>query len=548
MSLHPRIPGEIPAQTAQVARRAFPKGCLCMRLRDALGPLFADQDFLDLFPQRGQPAWPPHQLAIVSVLQFLEDLSDRQAAAAVRARIDWKYLLGLELTDPGFDHSVLSEFRDRQLTGGHPERLLDLILERMREHGLLKRPGRQRTDSTHVLAAIRRLNRLENVAEHLRAALNAIATAEPHWLSSWVPTSWFDRYTRRIEDFRLPQDKQDRAAYAEQTGHDGLTLLQALHRTDAPRGLRDLPAVQALRITWIHQFITEDGRMRLRDPADLPPSRQRSESPYDGQARYSLKRSVGWTGYKVHFSETCDPDTPHLITHVATTTATVTDVEITETIQSALVQADLAPSEHLVDSGYINAHLLTISTGTGGIELIGPIRRDVSWQAKAGQGFSLDDFLIDWDAEHVTCPQGHRSIRWKPHRGRAGHPAIHIDFDKRHCTPCPVRAECTRSATAARALTLSTRQEHESIRRARHLQTTAQWQQRYQLRAGVEAVISQALRRCGLRRSRYIGQDKTHLQHVLTAAAINLIRVDAWLAEIPLARTRVSPFARLRPP
>ncbi|MFC5835977.1 IS1182 family transposase, partial [Nonomuraea insulae] len=543
MSLHPRVPEEIPAQTAQIARRAFPKGCLCMRLRDALGSLFTDQDFLDLFPQRGQPAWPPHQLAIVSVLQFLEDLSDRQAAAAVRARIDWKYMLGLELTDAGFDHSVLSEFRDRQLTGADPERLLDLILDRMSEHGLLKRPGRQRTDSTHVLAAIRRLNRLENVAEQLRAALNAIATAEPHWLSSWVPTSWFDRYTRRIEDFRLPQDKTDRAAYAEQTGNDGRTLLQALYRANAPRPLRDLPAVQALRVTWIHQFITEDGQMHLRDAKDLPPSRQRSTSPYDDQARYSLKRSVGWTGYKVHYSETCDTDAPHLITHVATTDATVTDVEMTATIQSALIQAGLAPHEHLVDAGYINAQLLAPTPGPGGTELLGPIRPDVSWQAKAGQGFSLDDFAIDWDAEQVTCPQGHRSIRWKPHRGRAGHPAIHIDFDQRHCTPCPVRAQCTRSVTAARALTLSTRQEHENIRRARQAQTTAPWQRRYQLRAGVEAVISQALRRCGLRRSRYIGQDKTHLQHVITAAAINLIRADAWLAGIPLARTRVSPFA-----
>ncbi|MEV5504802.1 IS1182 family transposase [Nonomuraea fuscirosea] len=545
MSLHPRVPGEVPAQTEQIARQAFPKGCLCMRLRDVLGPLFADQDFLDLFPRRGRPAWPPHQLAIVSVLQFLENLSDRQAAAAVRARIDWKYLLGLELTDPGFDHSVLSEFRDRQLTGANLEHLLDVMLDRMREQGLLKRPGRQRTDSTHVLAAIRRLNRLENVAEHLRAALNAIATIEPHWLAAWVPSTWFDRYARRIEDFRLPQDKVDRIAYAEQTGHDGRTLLQALYHADTPRKLRDLPAVQALRITWIHQFVTDDDRMHLRDAKDLPPSRQRNASPYDDQARHSLKRSIGWTGYKAHYSETCDADAPHLITHVATTDATVTDVEMTATIQSALAQADLAPREHLVDTGYINAQLLTADAGA--TELIGPIRPDVSWQAKAGQGFSLDDFTIDWDAQHATCPQDHRSIRWKPHRGRAGHPAIHIDFDQRHCTPCPVRAQCTRSATSARALTLSTREEHETIRRARQAQTTAAWQQRYQQRAGVEAVLSQALRRCGLRRSRYIGQDKTHLQHVLTAAAINLIRIDAWLAGVPLAKTRVSAFGRLRP-
>ncbi len=351
MSLHPRVPGEIPAQTELIAHRAFPKGCLCMRLRDALGPLFADQDFLDLFPQRGRPAWPPHQLVIVSVLQFLENLSDRQAAAAVRARIDWKYLLGLELTDPGFDHSLLSEFRDRQLAGTDPEHLLDLVLDRLREHGLLKRPGRQRTDSTHVLAAIRRLNRLENVAEHLRAALNAIATIEPDWLAAWVPMVWFDRYARRIEDFRLPQDKAGRTAYAERTGHDGRTLLQALYHADAPRQLRDLPTVQALPITWIHQFVTDDGEMHLRDAKDLPPSRRRNASPYDDQTRHSLKRSISWTGYKVHYSETCDTDAPHLITHVATTDATVTDVEMTAAIQNALIRADLAPREHLLDTG-----------------------------------------------------------------------------------------------------------------------------------------------------------------------------------------------------
>lgn len=124
-----------------MTRLAFPKGCLCMRIREVLGPLFADRDFADLFPRRGQPAWPPHQLVIVSVLQFAEGLSDRQAAAALRGRIDWTFLLGLELTDPGFDHCVLSEFRDRLVDGGAQRRVLDLVLDRLREAGLLVRPG-----------------------------------------------------------------------------------------------------------------------------------------------------------------------------------------------------------------------------------------------------------------------------------------------------------------------------------------------------------------------------------------------------------------------
>jgi len=145
-------------------------------------------------------------------MQFRENLADRQAAEAVRARIDWKYLLSLELTDPGFDFSVLSEFRDRLLAGSAEELLLEKLLERCRALHLLKARGQQRTDSTHVLAAIRVLNRLELVAETLRAALNAVATLAPTWLQALTPLAWYERYSRRIEESRLPQGQAEREA------------------------------------------------------------------------------------------------------------------------------------------------------------------------------------------------------------------------------------------------------------------------------------------------------------------------------------------------
>src|ERR671933_2638962 len=176
MSLHPLVITPVPEETARVARAAFPKGHPYLTLRDALGTVFQDEDFSALFPMRGQPGLPPWRLALVTILQFRENLADRQAAEAVRARLDWKYLLSLELTDPGFDYSVLSEFRDRLLAGSAAELLLDKLLERCRALGLLTARGRQRTDSTHVLAAIRVMNRLELVAETLRATLNALAT------------------------------------------------------------------------------------------------------------------------------------------------------------------------------------------------------------------------------------------------------------------------------------------------------------------------------------------------------------------------------------
>src|SRR4051794_3827443 len=199
MSLHPQQPLlPVPEQTARIARAAFPKGSPYLTLRDTLGTIFEDGHFADLYPKQGQPACPPWRLALITLMQFREGLSDRQAAEAVRARIDWKYLLGLELSDPGFDFSVLCAFRDRLLAGGAQERLLERVLEIARELGVLKARGRQRTDSTHVLAAVRTLNRLELVAETLRAALNATAAVAPDWLRTLAPSAWYERYGRRL--------------------------------------------------------------------------------------------------------------------------------------------------------------------------------------------------------------------------------------------------------------------------------------------------------------------------------------------------------------
>ena len=182
MSLQPEVIGPVPEETARVARAAFPKGNVYMQMRDVLGAVFDDASFSSLFAKRGQPAEAPWRLALVTVMQFAEGLSDRQAAEAVRARIDWKYALGLEPDDPGFDFSVLSEFRSRLVQGSAEGLLLEALLSACKARGYLKARGRQRTDSTHVLGALRVLNRLERVGETLRSALNAIAALAPEWL------------------------------------------------------------------------------------------------------------------------------------------------------------------------------------------------------------------------------------------------------------------------------------------------------------------------------------------------------------------------------
>ena len=253
MSLHPQADYPIPEETQRVARAAFPKGNLCLHLAEVLGPLYQDQQFTALFHQRGQPGLSPARLALVLILQFVEGLPDRPATEAVRSRIDWKYALGLELTHPGFDFSVLSEFRDRLLAAQAEQLLFETLLTKLQEVGVLKKRGRQRTDSTHVLAAVRVLNRLERVGETLRAALNALAVVAPEWLQALAPAEWYERYGERVENFDLPRAEKARQELAATIAADGQKLLTTIDAAPERSWLREVPAVKILRCVWAEQ-------------------------------------------------------------------------------------------------------------------------------------------------------------------------------------------------------------------------------------------------------------------------------------------------------
>src|SRR5205823_5066088 len=558
MSLHPHVIEPVPDETARVAHAAFPKGHPYLTVRDVLGTIFQDDDFAALFPAWGPPGLPPWRLALVTIMQFRENLADRQAAEAVRARIDWKYLLSLELTDPGFDFSVLSEFRDRLLAGSAEALLLDKLLERCRVLGLLKARGPQRTDSTHVLAAIRVLNRLELVAETLRATLNALATVAPDWLQGLAPLAWYERYSRRIEDTRLPREQAQRDAYAQTVGADGFHLLDALDAPQAPTGLRELPIIATLRQTWQRHYertaraLASPGEppeyaVRFKVSRELPPAAEGVESPYDVEARYRHKRDTQWTGYMVHVSETCDPTAPHLLTHVHTTPATVHEAQCTIPIQQALIEKEVPPQEHLVDAAYISSELLVDSRDAQGIALRGPTRPSQGWQTQVEGAYTIDQFEIDFDKKQVRCPQGHVSAAWWEHGGGRGSRPIIVEFDKHTCGTCPVRAGCTRAKHTGRRLRLPPQDQYEALQAAQTWSASEEGQQLYQQRAGVAGTLSQGVRAFGLRRTRYWGLARTHVQHVAIGAAINIDRIVAWLDDRPRALTRLSRFAALAP-
>jgi transposase len=524
-----------------------------MRMRDELGTVYADEQFRDLFAARGQPAVSPAMLALVVVLQFAEGLTDRQAAEAVRGRIDWKYALGLELTDPGFDYSILSEFRARLIAGQAEERLLNTLLTAFQARSLLKGGGRQRTDSTHVLANLRDLNRLELVGETLRYALNASARLAPEWVRGIVPAEWYVRYGRRFDSFHLPQARTERDELMRQIGEDGYWLMTHAFAPGAPPEVRSAPSVEVLRRIWVQQYQVDNSGaepgVQPREHPNLPPAEKRLQSPYDLEARYAWRNDTEWVGYKVHFTESCDEGAPlHLITHVETTPAPKQDVEAPDVIHAELAAQGLTPAEHLVDAGYLSADLLVEAQRDYGIVVVGPVAKlkDVSWQARENTGYDISRFHIDWDAQRVTCPRGQKSVKWVENcKDRTGNAVIHVAFDAKTCQACEVRRLCTRSKRDGRNMQLRPRAQHEALQRGRAEQTTEAFQQKLKPRAGIEGTISQAVRGFGIRRARYLGLAKAHLQAVATAAAINLCRFWDYLCGALPVHSRPSPFAAL---
>lgn len=555
-------PEVVRAVRAKNYGRAVP---LPVAVRDRLGELFPDGEFAQAFGVRGPAGWSPGRLALITVFQMAYNLTDRQAAAAVRDQLSWMYALGLDLADTGFDHSVLSQFRSRVVAHHLEEKVLDLLLARLVELGLVTAGGKARTDSTHVVAAVRDLNRLELVGESVRAAIQALCAAAPNWVAAVVDVpGWSQRYDTHIDSWAVPASKTKREHLAIAYVGDGYALLDAVYDQRSPVWLREISAVQTLRVVLLQNFVVgvdKQGRevIRRREKSieqggdGLPPGQQRIASPYDTDTRWAAKGDdLFWNGFKLHITETCTDEAvdararPNLITNVATTASTVPDVAALAGIHARLDERGLLPAEHLVDSGYASAANIAGAKSRHGITLITPALPNHSGQAHAKAGYAAENFSINWRHQQVTCPQGHSSSAWSPALQR-GNPVIVVKFPQKTCTACPARTDCITGAQGRRQLTLHPNKTlTETLHTQRAQQASRDWQADYALRAGVEGTIHQAVAVTASRHARYRGIDKTRLEHNASAAALNLHRLHAWWNDKPLDRQRTSHLARLQ--
>ena len=339
--------------------------------------------------------------------------------------------------------------------------LLQTMLEKCRDRGLIRKRSDMRTDATHVVAWVRSMNRFEVAGEALRATLNVLATVDSGWLAANVEAAWYLKYARRFESDRKTRSKEEIITEAEGIGCDGAALLERLWLPVTPQYLRELPAVETLRRCWVAEFWTDNGTLRWRRTGNLPPSSARVDSPYDPEAHCGVKRTTEWIGYKVHFTETCAAETPNLITNVDTTAAYVADAGHVAIRQDQLAERDLLPGRQIVDGAYIGSQITAQSKKKHGVELVGPVKRNHHY-IQIQSGFDLTAFKIDWDRQSATCAQGKTSIGWWSHTSHTGRFTFHTKFSRADCATCSVNKLCTKNgARNPRKLVLLPRDEHE---------------------------------------------------------------------------------------
>ena len=517
MSLRMRELNEIPADTAGLGQKLLkerdPYRVIGEQLRDIVG----DEDFVEMYAETGRAAVWPSLLAMVTLFQFQEDIPDREAAEMVVKRIDWKYALHLPLEYAGFHFTDLHYFRERLLKKEQEALVFDKMLEKIQALGFLKKRGKQRTDSTHVIGVVKKLARLELVTETLRVTLGAIRSVDESWYRRVLPAAFCEVYIDTRRDYRLSKTKREAALH--ETGKDGFWLLEQIDR-DAPAGIRELDEVKTMRTIWNQQYKQVEGQAVVREQMVVN-AKELIVSPHEPEVRAAQKRGQQWLGTRVHLTETAYTTEelggePNFITDVTTDVAPAGDNEALPEIRDNLEQRG-KPKQQLGDAGYISGQSIADSR-TDGVELIGPSRPDPS-----PTRFQLADFQIDLEQQQAICPTGCHPARWSQTKDEDGNQITRIYFGKQ-CLTCSFFGEgqCTR---AKNGRTLTVTQYYPELAARRQEEKSPEFWQEMKRRPPVEGTISEFVRQHGGRRSRYRGFDKTHLQNLFKGAAINLKRV-----------------------
>ncbi len=474
--------------------------------------------------ENGRPGIDPVLLCGVTLLQFMEKAADRSATERVVYHLGWKYALDLELDYAGFHATVLVYFRDR-LEDNKVERMIfDGIVKLLVELGLVKRKGKQRLDSTHIVGYVKAMSLLECAIETLRLALEDLKVKVGR---KKQPEFWdrlWELYVESKLDWRLNKTERDRRY--RQCGQDMRELLEWLDGNDPKLAGRE--AVKLLRRVFGEQFEMVDGKLEL---APKRPPRA-VQNPHDSDAHYADKRSKQWIGYKVHVTETVDPQQPikkkgeptdHFITEMLTVEAAQDEkAGLTETLTREQAHHEIEPRAIYTDAGYVTEHTLT-QAEQNGMELLGPTRPD----PHKGP-YNSDAFHVDINERQAVCPQGKLSTQCSRIKDNyMGTEYYRIEWGNQ-CNSCPVQKQCTRSKSGRRTLVVGLR--HDLVEQRRREMKQKGFSKSMHPRNGIEGTHSELVRGHAMRRTKYRGLSRVGLSNYFIGAACNVKRYLNLLA------------------
>jgi transposase len=478
---------------------------------DQLLSFISADEFTSMYSHTGRPSISPIILSLVTLFQFLEEIPDRVAAQYAMTRLDWKYALHIPMDDPGFHYSDLCNFRKRLAKHGKESLLFDQLLKQIESLGFLKKRKHQRTDSTHILALVSELSRLENLSESLRVSLRAIQKSESAFYQMKIPALYREHWSISQSDYQMTEPQRREAL--ERVGQDIHWLLSFLE-TNKKSFLR-LPELEVLQTLFYQHFAVQDSqKVCLKDKADT--GKDKIQSPHEPEARYSKKRGKSWVGYKTHITETANgKGEVNFITDITTTNSCEQDNETLSGIQEKLEAGNLKPEQQFTDKGYVTGANLSES-GKKDIQLMG----EVSELNNKGL-FTADDFTVDYQTMTAICPAGCTSISWKKRESDNHNGDAQIRFCSQ-CNHCLLKEKCTKSKRGRR---LRLNLHYPMLKKRRQESKTGTFKKLMKRRPPVEGTISEMVRVHGLRRSRYRGMMKTHFHGLMVGTAVNLKRL-----------------------
>ncbi len=500
-----------------------------LTIKEVIASLIKDKDYAEMYSPLGRRPVSPRTLVLAMLLQFLENLPDRQAARNVRLRLDWKIAIGLELDDPGFHFSLLEIFRDRLEQNDKQRAAFTALLEKLKDLGLIQKNQKQRLDSTHVLGHLRRLSRLECMAESIRLALRALCRlmGEDAYIEL-VPAQIRDLYGSQLDIHKMDRQQVRRSLRA--SGKHALMLLERLEAHSRSSQLLLTEEVKTLRRVLEQYFdIAPDKEPVVKEKLPGGEGKDRIATPHEPQARWSQKRGKQWIGYKLQITETANRPTEeadgtkqpavNFITDVEVTNAAEHDAQYTQRAIDRQLQQGFVPEELYTDEAYISGHHIAQANGKG-VVLMGP----VAAPNKRGVEIPQEAFPVDFEREQATCPQGKGSVYWK--RDQQG--SIQIRFPKSACGNCPLKTKCTNN-NYGRTLTLVP--NSECLQARREQMKTEDFKERMKARNGIEGTISELCRAHDARRSRYRGEKRLRTQGLFSALAVDVKRLARAIEE-----------------